>query len=230
MRSNYMKDNIKKIILLLLGIFLIGFGLITMISSASYIFAGKTRDLNEIAFEGSVDEYENKFVSMDVDAIIDVFAQTRHTINGIIPTGTDDHYIVWLYDDSFIGLSADKNTDELDRVLEDTYDCLDEKTEYLTDKTVYVEGRLKPLKGELSGYYQETLNLWGLSILEDKVYLYTVDTTETRLSVLLQSVTSLIVGLVMLAIAFTDKINQWYSRRHHQSDDNQKETDTLFVE
>lgn len=206
------------------------YGLYTTITNAPYIFLGKTFDLNKIVFAGSIDEYERQFVSMDIDVIIDVYAETKHKQNGVT-TVTEEHYIVCLYDDSFISLSTDKNFSEFHRVIEQTYDFLSEKTQYLTDQTVYVEGRLKPLKGELSGYYQEVLNEWGLSIMNDNVHLYTVDTTESRLSLLFKTVGSLIAGLLLFVIAFIDKINQLYFRKHNLLDENNKEeTDTLFIE
>ena len=207
------KELIKTFVFALLGIMMFVYGLYSLITSSSYIFLAKTSDLNQIVINDDIDRYENKYVSLDVDAIIDVFGQTKHTINGIIPTGTDTHYIVWLMDESFIGLSTNKNIDALDKVLQDTYNYLDYKSEYLTAEPVHVEGKLERLTGELSGYYRDVLRQWNIDSSDYPIHYNTINATESRLYILAVSLLSILAGLVLLATAFPDKINKLFNKK-----------------
>ena len=122
---------------------------------------------------------KGEYVSIGVDAVLEYYAETKHTTNGI-PTGKEKHYLLWLDDTSFISLtvSGKKNYEKLDEIMNATYDYLDEYVNYLP-MPVEFTGRVSTMNSEIEGYYQEALDYWGISE-EDGMTAYYVSIDATR--------------------------------------------------
>lgn len=194
--------KISKIILAILGIAMLLGGLYTVIYKASYIFFGNAKEVKQIIFEDSFDEYTNKYVEIEVDAVLEHFASQTHTYN-FIPVGKDEFYIAWLEDDSLLAVSVKgNNIKEMDRILDETWDYLDYKTDYFTNDTLKLKGELKKMDNELLKYYEEALVSLGAEEAELKIRNLVIDTTESRIINLLASLFLIAIGGFLTYLAF----------------------------
>ena len=81
--------------MIILGLAFLIVGAMTLITEGDYLFAGRTQgEVNEIVLaDESISEYLDEYVSIDIYGTMEIFAETKHTVNAI-PTGTDYHYVV----------------------------------------------------------------------------------------------------------------------------------------
>ena len=200
------KNIINKIIMIVLGAFMLLGAIMPFISHGSYMFGGKPKELSEILYKEELYSYKDKFVSVDIDAIIDIYAETNRTYN-FIPVGKDNHYIVWLDDGSMISLAISGKDKEIEAIINSTWDYLDEKTDYLTDKPLHVEGIINSLSGDVREYYDEALNYFGIDESVAAIHYYEIDATESRLLNWIVSIVMLSIGLFFLYAAFAKPKN-----------------------
>ena len=198
-----MKKILKRVVFILLALVMFA-GAVTLLSSNyKYIFGlEEAYDFNELLFNEEIDEYNNKYVAVDIDAIVDVYATTNHTVN-FIPVSKDYHYIAFLEDDSFASISVPGSKEkDIDRVLEETWDYLDGNAEYFTDNPVHLEGKLETVSGEMLSLYNERLEEYGIT---DDYYIIrniNIDATETRFNTLLYMAVAILMGCIFLFVAF----------------------------
>lgn len=200
-QSNNKKNIINKIIMIIFGVFMLIGALMPFISHGSYMFGGKPKQLNEILKTNDLYNYKDKFVSAEIDAIIDVYAETKRTYN-FIPVGKENHYILWLDDGSMMSLVISGKDKEIEEIINSTWDYLDEKSDYLTDKPLHVEGVINSLGGDVRKYFDEALEYFGIDESVATIHYYEIDATDSRL---LNWVTSLImfaVGSLCLYASF----------------------------
>lgn len=140
------------------------------------------QDLIELISEEG-EPVKDAYVSLEVDAVVECYAETKHRINGIIPAGTDRHYILWLTDGSFISLQAKgkKDIEALDKIMDQTYDALFVENAPVPD-TYELTGVISTMDSEIQGYYRQTLNLWGIDTTVGQIYYVQLDETQTKLS------------------------------------------------
>ena len=60
------------------------------------VLADNATDLYDLIDDNA--ELKDQYVELYVDGVIGNYAETEHKINGIIPSGTDQHYLLWLDD------------------------------------------------------------------------------------------------------------------------------------
>lgn len=172
-----MKSNIVRSILLTLIFLFVGIALILV--DAKYLFSDP-RDFNEIIENGEPEIGE--YVTINVKAVIDWYAETEHKINGIIPAGTEKHCIVWLDDGGVISMTVKgKNVDKVDELISPTWEYLEGTAKTINSVPVCFSGKVSSNSGEVTKYYKDVLDYYGID--EDEgatVYHMTIDTTESK--------------------------------------------------
>ena len=192
--------------MVILGLALAGMGILTLIGEGDYLFGGKTQgEVNEIVLSGDKDisDYLDDYVSIDVYGTLEIFAETKHTVNAI-PTGTDYHYLVWLDDDSFMAVSVPKKREaEFEAQANEVWAFINgDLEEFPYEKPIQVEGKLERLTGELDQYYNECLQEIGVTEGEYEVRHYIVNGAESRGMTILTTILTTLVGLFFLFFAF----------------------------
>ena len=189
------------VISVLIGVFLIS-------SEGDYMF-GEAKDFYEM-LEDEGEPVKGEYVTLNVDAVVDWYAETQHKINGIIPAGSEQHCLVWLDNDAFISLTVKgkENIAKIDDLIDDTYAFLSYETDYLPSGVTF-EGRLTNVGSEVSQYYNDVLRLWEIDTTEGmEIYYLTIDTTQTKgvlFIVLALVVVFALAGVVMIVTAVKSK-------------------------
>ena len=188
--------------MLIVGILMLAGAAFTLVSNSEIIFSSNVTDINKLLQQGTIESNVDSFVDIKIDAVLDNFAETTHKTNGIT-TGKDQHYLVWLDDDSVIAVSVKnkKLVSELNRIMDETWDYLDEKRDDFTENTVEVKGKIKKMSTEMRKYYQESLDYIGVGEAGFGVHYYQVDCTMSRLMYMIISAVLLVLGLLLI-IAF----------------------------
>lgn len=204
-RGGKMKKKADKWLFLFLAILFCGLGIGVLVTSGSYAFLGKAMPINEIILEDSFDSHKGDYVSVSVDAAIDAFAETKHTYN-FIPIGKDIHYIVWLDDDSMIALAVpNRKSKDIDRIVEETWDAVDKKTSIGSANPIVLNGKLETLGSELTGYYNEVLDYYGIESTSFNIRYFQIDATESRLFIILELLLFFGLGALMSFLFIQEK-------------------------
>lgn len=199
-QSNNKKNTLNKIFMIIFGVFMLIGALMPFISHGSYMFGGKPKHLSEILKTNDLYNYKDKFVSAEIDAIIDVYAETKRTYN-FIPVGKENHYILWLDDGSMMSLAISGKDKEIEEIINSTWDYLDEKSDYLTDKPLHVEGVINSLGGDVRKYFDEALEYFGIDESVATIHYYEIDATDSRLLNWVASLIMFAIGSLLLYAA-----------------------------
>ena len=202
------KNQNKKggaVLSLVIGIIFVLFAGILFIGDMDYLLGGKAKDLNEIA--ANVCPQKDDHVRTDSYLVLGNFAETQHKINGIIPVGKEQHYAIVLGDDNMTDI-ADAKVIVLTVKNKKTIKKLDELAN--NDSANFsdafaIEGQIRTLDPEISGYYRDALSDSGITDYCD-YYTVALDATQTRLFGWLLVIGVLAVG-VLCIVAFV-KINK----------------------
>ena len=140
----------------------------------------------DVIFDNSVKFYDSfesgkpkkgSFVELTVDGVIGNYAETKHTTNGV-PTGKDQHFIIWLDNDNFISLKTNnkKLIKELNEISDYTWDYVDGLRTDLPKK-ITIKGSIESMDSEMTGFYND----WIIDEMDcgDRAYYLEIDTTET---------------------------------------------------
>lgn len=169
-------------------------GIANFISGADFLFKGAD-DINTMIGDNGLKVGE--FTRLRIDANFGAYAETKHTINGFIPAGNEQHYMVWLDDGSLISVTV-KGSDKYDRmdaIEEQTYAYID-SGDYLSKSVTYT-GKITSISGDLKRYYQEALDYLGADSTNATIYYLDIDTTETKGSIIGMTVACLVFGVVL---------------------------------
>ena len=188
-------------ILLILGVIFFLFGAVFTISESEMIFGKKVSNINKLLEQGTLEENLDSYIEIDVDAVLDNFAEKTHKTYGIT-TGKDQYYLIWLDDDSMIALTTNgkKNVAEMDRVYDETWNYLNEKTDELTDKPVHLKGKLVNMGTDVKKFYQESLDYLEISSADRDIYYYIIDCNDSQLLLILVAVVIFGLSLLMLVL------------------------------
>lgn len=102
-------------------------------------------------------ELEDAYVTADIYAILDVFAEYYTEDSNGGTTTTKSYYIIPVGDYEYMALEVPKNEDytpELEEIYDETYEYLMGNQEYL-ENTSTIRGSINPLEGEVYDYYIE---------------------------------------------------------------------------
>ncbi len=130
---------------------------------------------------------KDAYVSINVDKVLGNYAETKHYTN-FVPTGTDQHFIIWLNDNNFISLTTKnkKVISQLNEIMNDTYEYIESKRNKPLTNTIKLKGIIHTLNPEIVKYYDNYLSEFGITAENANIYYYlTIDTTETFLKVIL---------------------------------------------
>ncbi len=143
-------------------------------------------------------------VTVGVDAVVDHYATMEHKRYGVT-TSEDYYYMLWLDDDSFIGIEVNKSDKAtLDDICDATWDYVNYDADALPSKT-YFSGTLTKMSSKEKEYFQELLEDMGYESDEwdDVARYYTIDTTSTvgsAIAILVIIGVLLIVGVICILL------------------------------
>ncbi len=182
---------------LVVGIMFLAFSLIMVWLYGPLMFGTKVTDINTLLRENRVKESTGKYVELDVDAVLENFAETVHKTNGFT-TGKDQHFLVWLDDDSMIAVSVTgKNTTAMKNIMDATWEYLDGKSDSLTKTPLHLKGKIEEMSGQLLSYYREALEYFNLNEADRDIYYLRINCTDTQLLSLLITGGMFAFGVVM---------------------------------
>lgn len=174
---------------------------------------GKDVDFYKLIENNDPSSMKGKYVSLHVDGVLGNYAEMQHKINGIIPAGTDQYYVVWLDNDYVISLKVkSKDTiNKLEEITDDTWDYIDEKRNDLPDGIV-VKGTIGTTDSKIEPFYKEALGKLGVLDSDSitKPYYLTIDITEDRTSAFLEvgfCLLMTLIGLIMLISNIKNRYN-----------------------
>ena len=202
------KNQNKKggaVLSLVIGIIFVLFAGILFIGDMDYLLGGKAKDLNEIA--ANVCPQKDDHVRTDSYLVLGNFAETQHKINGIIPVGKEQHYAIVLGDDNMTDISEAKVivlTVKNKKTIKKLDELANNDSANFSDAFA-IEGQIRTLDPEISGYYRDALSDSGITDYCD-YYTVALDATQTRLFGWLLVIGVLAVG-VLCIVAFV-KINK----------------------
>jgi flagellar basal body-associated protein FliL len=198
------KNNTKKnngigggVAFIIIGVLLLLIAACIFIGDSDFIFNGAD-DINTMIEELRLNPGE--YTSVRIDADFGAYAETQHTINGFIPAGKEQHYIVWLDDGSLISVTVkgDSKYDKMDAIEEQTYDYIDNGGSL--GKSVTYVGKISTVSGDLKTYYQEALNYLGAADSDVNIYYLDIDTTQTKGSILGVVALFLAIGILLIVL------------------------------
>ena len=200
MNKNEKKSIVGNVIcVVLFGVMVV----VYLLTQSNVMFCTNPQDLMDLIEEDG-EPTKGEYVKVNVDAVVDWYAETEHKINGFIPAGKEWHCILWLEDGSFISMTVKgKKTYELvEEIMQDTWTSLDLQADYLHTPVVF-KGRISSISPEVRDYYDDALSYAGISEYDGyKIYYVDINTTTNTLSAWLMflGVVAIEVGAVLLLI------------------------------
>ena len=174
-RDRDLKKKLSQSVYGILGIALFTIvGIMLFITRKDVLFDNPV-DFYDVYYDG--DLAKDQYVELYVDGVVGNYAETQHTVN-FIPTGTDQHYLIWLDDDTFISVAVkDKELiSQLDKIADNTWAYINYETDYL-DKSTTIKGVVESMDSEIQGYCNTWLD--ELEISRSNMTYLQIDTTET---------------------------------------------------
>lgn len=202
------KNQNKKggaVVCLIFGIIFVLLAIVCFIGDMDYLLGGKAKDLNVIA--ANTRPQKDDHVRTDSYLVLGNFAETRHYINGVIPSGKEQHYAIVLGNDDMDDISEakiivltvknKKTIEKLDELANDDYADFSD--------AIAIEGQIRTLDPEIEGYYRDALEASGVMDYCD-YYTVALDATQTRLYGWMIVAGALAIGVICI-IAFA-KVNK----------------------
>ncbi len=138
------------IIYTIMGAVFVIIGVLILATHAGYMLKGECLKLEDY-FNGPYPVGE--YVEFDVNSVLGNYAETKHTTNGI-PTGTDQYFVVWTDDDSFISIKVKnkKDVETLNNIVDSTW----ASDSFYSSTSFHATGKLKNISdSELRGFYND---------------------------------------------------------------------------
>ena len=175
------KHNVGQVIILAMCMLLmLVMAFVMFVGDSDYLLGKEARDVMDYADDG-VAPPKGVHIKVNVDACLGNYAETQHKINGVIPAGKEEHYIVWLDNNAALSITVKnkKTINKLNSIIDDTWDYLDDVSDTLPS-SITIEGQVKTMDSELEGYYDDYLEEMGFTDSGFPIYYVTVDNTDTR--------------------------------------------------
>lgn len=197
MKKKNGNPKVAGVMFVILAIVMFAMGVIFLVSDIDFLLHGAD-NINDMIAENRLEAGE--FVEIDVNATFGAYAETKHTINGFIPAGKEQHYVIWFDDDSLISMTVkgNKKYDTLDSITDNTSAYI-MGTGTLSE-TAKFTGKLETVSGELRGYYQDALDYLGVDS-SVKVYYLDIDTTESKGSIIGMTLFMVALGVIFIIAA-----------------------------
>ena len=175
------KHNVGQVIVLAMCMLLmLVMAFVMFVGDSDYLLGKEARDVMDYANDG-VAPPKGIHIKVNVDACLGNYAETQHKINGIIPAGKEEHYIVWLDNNAALSITVKnkKTINKLNSIIDDTWDYLDGVSD-THPSSITIEGQVSTMDSELEGYYDDYLEEMGFTDSGFPIYYVTVDNTDTR--------------------------------------------------
>lgn len=178
-KGNYVASAVLCIIAAIALLFVT---LALFVSDSDFLLKGKMVDLNQTLAQGNSPQKDDH-VQIDALGVLGQYAETKHTINGIIPAGKEKHYVAMLDESTFISVTV-KGNNNVKKFEDASNDFLNAMmSSDSMPKPVHIEGRIKVVSGELDTYFTKAISSLGVKTADGyNVYHMDIDTTSTRLS------------------------------------------------
>lgn len=166
------------VMLIILGVILMALSVILFIGDSDYIFNG-AKDINKMLEDGSL--RKGQYTEVKVDATFGAYAETKHTINGFIPAGKEQHYMLWLEDGSLISMTVKnkKTIEKLEEIVDQTEAYYMGESTSLS-KSITLSGRVHEMGSDLSKLYREGLSYLGADATNADIHYLDIDATESQ--------------------------------------------------
>ena len=194
-------QNKGSVVATLIGMIVVAFIIVLYVSTHVDLLLHEPQDLMEHISEAGAPE-KDTYVSIGVDAVVECYAETKHTINGFIPAGTDTHYLLWLDDGSFISLQAKgkKDIEKLNSIMNQTQKYIFGNADDLPAK-YELNGVITTMDREIEDYYRQALSSWDIDSSVGKIYYVQIDETQGKLGAWLM-VGFLVIIEIIIIIGF----------------------------
>lgn len=174
-KIGFKKAFTRTIVLLIIMVAVVGYG-----GFAAYNYFNGAKDfydfydkIGEVDNSIGLNTLKNQYVTLEVDHIFEPYAEYYTTKNGIRQNGSEDYYYVFqLEDDYYITVQVSASEKEAyDKLCNQTYDYLDEKTDKLPD-TIIFTGGFTTSDAELRQYAQDYFKESGFDVDKDGLDYY----------------------------------------------------------
>jgi len=176
------------------------------IANWDYMILGKTVDLNEVIADGGSPQ-KGDHVKLKVYFVLGNFAETKHTINGFIPAGKEQHYGIMMEDGSVIAVTVKSSSDidKLDEIYDKNWDLLEAEDYSFMYNFLEITGKVKTMDSQIEGFYKTALNGADITAADTNIYYLSIDATDTRFSYFLVDLFFLGVMALCIFLFFVNK-------------------------
>ncbi len=184
----------------LLGGFLIIIGVVMFVHDASFIFTGKTVDLNEILKNGG-ELPRDKYVTYTCEVPLGSYAETTTRAGGIIPLpGKTVSYAFYAENNMIMTIAASKKS--LKTELDDQADAY-----YYYDETkpVKVTGCFQVNSADVDRLLEQYITQGGLNGEDITLSSYCIDTTKTRPKLAVMYTLMILLGAAVILVTVRSK-------------------------
>lgn len=182
---------------IILGIFLAGIGIILMVHDFTFIFFGRTVDIDSIVAQGE-EIPRDKYVDYTADVCLGPYGETQEYLGGFIPLPIKTLQYAFLTADGRV-ISAEVGKKATQAELDQLYqDLMNDRT----GKPVKLRGAVVTNDSKMQGYLMEYL---GSAADQMTVTYYVIKTTQTRVSQAILYVLCIALGAGMAVIGFTKR-------------------------
>lgn len=167
-----------------------------LVHDAEYIFTGETVNLNEV-LESGEEMPRDKYVTYTCSYPLGNYAETKQTISGVIPLPFKSQQYSLLCENGIIisaEVSKKAKIEELDEAIDKAYDG--------ETVSVTLTGCLITNNPEMNGYLSEFLAAVGIDMENSELQqtYYLIDTTKTRLSLIMTYTLLFVLGLFIIIV------------------------------
>ena len=176
------------------------------IGNWDYMILGKTVDLNEVIADGGSPQ-KGDHVKLKVYFVLGNFAETKHTINGFIPAGKEQHYGIMMEDGSVIAvtLKSSSDIDKFEEIYSKNWDLLEAEDYSFMYNFLEITGTVKNMDREIEGFYKTALSGADITAADTNIYYLSIDATDTRFSYFLVDIFLLGVMVLCIFLFFAEK-------------------------
>ena len=176
------------------------------IANWDYMILGKTVNLNEVIADGGSPQ-KGDHVKLKVYFVLGNFAETKHTINGFIPAGKEQHYGIMMEDGSVIAVTVKSSSDidKLEEIYDKNWDLLEAEDSSFMFNFLEITGTVKNMDPKIEGFYKTALSGADITAADTNIYYLSIDATDTRFSYFLIDLFFLGIMALCIFLFFVNK-------------------------
>jgi len=195
------------IVFIIVAILALGGSVAYTIANWDYMIKGETINLNEALRNNTFPE-KGDHVTFRCYFVFGNFAETKHTINGFIPAGTEQHYAVMLDDYSVMAVTVKSKSDinRLEELLSQNWDYAENDNSAWMTNYIDLTGTIKSMNKEIEGFYNQALQKADITTeYYTQIRKLSIDVTDTRFSYFGVAGILLLVAVVFVLLFFSSK-------------------------